>query len=177
MTAFGMKPMTDLHDDANLLALESEVAADPDGFLLRTDPLTDEDLILIGSLVGLAMCVLGRNLLGIDGTVLLAISLLAGLIATGFIISRCLNSLSTSLTITSSRSILHRGILSSSTSEVQHDDIRNIRADRSTIERLLNYGDIAISSSGQDDFEIVVHDIPDPEGVLKIIRSNQSSHR
>jgi predicted Zn finger-like uncharacterized protein len=133
-------------------------------------------VLLTGSIIGLVMRLLGRNLLGIDGTVLLALSLLAGLIALAFVSRRVLNSLSTSLTITSSRSILRRGILSASTSEVQHDDIRNIRADRSTLERLLNYGDIAISSSGQDDFEIVVHNIPDPEGVLKLIRSRQSSH-
>lgn len=134
-------------------------------------------VLLIGSVIGLVLRLLGRNLLGMDGNALLAVSLLAGLIAIAFVTRRVLNSLSTSLTITSSRSILRRGILSSSTSEVQHDDIRNIRADRSTLERLLNYGDISISSSGQDDFEIVVHDVPDPEGVLKIIRSRQSSRR
>ena len=43
--------------------------------------------------------------------------------------------------------------------------------------RLLNYGDIAISSSGQDDFEIVAHDIPDPDRVLEIIRKNQSKRK
>jgi predicted Zn finger-like uncharacterized protein len=126
--------------------------------------------------VGLAMSLLGRALFGIEGGLLLILSLVAAGLALAYGVGRWLNTLSTSLTITSSRSILRKGILSSRTSEVQHDDIRNIKADRSTLERLLNYGDIAISSSGQDDFEIVINDIPDPEGVLKIIRSHQSSH-
>lgn len=131
-------------------------------------------VLLIIALAGLAMFLLSRTLLGVEGTTLLIVSLLAALIPISFGISRWLTRLATSLTITTTRTILRKGILSTSTSEVQHDDVRNIRADRNTFERLLNYGDIAISSSGQDDFEIVVHDIPDPEGVLDIIRRHQS---
>lgn len=134
-------------------------------------------LLLILGVAGLAMSFLGRALLGIDGGVLVILSLVCCGLALAYGVSRWLITRSTSLTITNCRSVLRRGIFSSRTSEVQHDDIRNIRADRNMIERLLNYGDIAISSSGQDDFEIVVHDIPDPEGVLALIRRHQSSRR
>ena len=60
-----------------------------------------------------------------------------------------------------------------STNEVQHDDVRNIKSERNLLERLFNYGDIALSSSGQDDMEIVVHDVPDPDGIIEIIRQHQ----
>lgn len=132
-------------------------------------------VLLVAAGTGLSLFLLGRAVLGIEGTVLLVLSLIAALIPLSYGISRWMARLATSLTITTSRTVLRKGILSTSTSEVQHDDVRNIRADRNTFERLLNYGDIAISSSGQDDFEIVVHDIPDPEGVLEIIRRHQSS--
>jgi uncharacterized membrane protein YdbT with pleckstrin-like domain len=123
------------------------------------------------------MFALGRTLLGIEGTLLLTVSLLAALIPIGFVINRVHYTYSTSLTVTTARSILREGILSIRTSEVRHKDVRSIRADRNTLERLFNYGDIAISSAGQDDFEIVVHDIPDPESVLEIIRRHQSNKR
>jgi hypothetical protein len=134
-------------------------------------------ILLIAGLIGLAMYLLSRALLGIEGGVLLTVSLIAVLIAIGFGVNRWLNTLSTSLTVTTARSILREGILTTRTSEVRHNDVRSIRADRNTLERLFNYGDIAISSAGQDDFEIVVHDIPDPESVLEIIRRHQSSKR
>jgi predicted Zn finger-like uncharacterized protein len=134
-------------------------------------------VLLIGALAGLTMFALGRTLLGIEGTLLLTVSLLAALIPIGFVINRVHYTYSTSLTVTTARSILREGILSIRTSEVRHKDVRSIRADRNTLERLFNYGDIAISSAGQDDFEIVVHDIPDPESVLEIIRRHQSNKR
>lgn len=43
--------MSDPYDDAILTAIQSEIAADPDGYLTKTDPLTKDDLVLIGSLV------------------------------------------------------------------------------------------------------------------------------
>lgn len=47
------RPTSDPYDDAPLHAIRAEIEADPDGFLLNTEPLTNDDLILIGSLVQL----------------------------------------------------------------------------------------------------------------------------
>jgi membrane protein YdbS with pleckstrin-like domain len=134
-------------------------------------------VLMVFALAGLTMYFLDRPLLRMEGGVLLTLSIIAALIAIGFVIGRVHYTYSTSLTITTARSILREGILSIRTSEVRHNDVRSIRADRNTLERMFNYGDIAISSAGQDDFEIVVHDIPDPESVLEIIRRHQSNKR
>ncbi|QDV40929.1 Bacterial membrane flanked domain protein [Stieleria neptunia] len=79
----------------------------------------------------------------------------------------------TTLTVTDDRTIYQRGIISRETSEVQHDDVRNIQLDQSFGERLLRVGDIGISSSGQDDLEVVAKRLPHPDSIIKLIRGNQ----
>ncbi len=77
--------------------------------------------------------------------------------------------MSHALVITTRRSIERRGLLSRSTSEVLHDNIRNIQIDQSFLERLLNVGTISISSAGQDGVEIQVEKLPAPDDIRKII--------
>ena len=80
----------------------------------------------------------------------------------------------TTLTVTDDRTIYKEGIISRDTSEVQHDDVRNVQLDQSIMQRWLNVGQIGISSSGQDDLEVVAKRLPDPAGIIKLIRQNQS---
>ncbi len=77
------------------------------------------------------------------------------------------------LRITSERTIYQQGLIARSTSEVRHDDVRNLQIDQSLLERLLDVGSIAISSAGQDDCEIRAHGIPDPSGIVEAIRMRQ----
>ncbi len=77
------------------------------------------------------------------------------------------------LTISTKRTSLREGIFSKQTTEVQHDDIRNLQIDQSFLQRILNVGDIAISSSGQDGLEVVAVGIPDPNGLAEIVRQRQ----
>lgn len=79
----------------------------------------------------------------------------------------------TTLTITTDRSIYRRGIISKRTSEVQHDDIRNIQVDQAIIERLLGIGTVAISSAGQGDLEIVMQAVPHPDEAIELVRRHQ----
>ena len=79
----------------------------------------------------------------------------------------------TTLIVTSKRTILRKGIVSRETSEVQHDDVRNIQVDQNMYERIVGVGDLAISSSGQDDLEIVVLGIAHPEDVADVVRDLQ----
>ena len=51
MTVFGNRPMLDPYDLAILIAIQREIAAGPDAYLTKTDPLTKDDLVLIGSLI------------------------------------------------------------------------------------------------------------------------------
>ncbi len=73
------------------------------------------------------------------------------------------------LTISNKRTIRHEGIVRRHTSEVLHDHVRNVEIKQSFLQRLLNVGYIGISSSGQDDIEIEVRDIPRPYAVKALI--------
>lgn len=93
---------------------------------------------------------------------------LAGVVGYWMLLSRF-----TTLTVTDDRTIFQRGIISRETSEVQHDDVRNIQLDQSFAQRLLNVGGVAVSSSGQDDLEVVAKRLPHPERIIQLIRENQ----
>ncbi len=80
----------------------------------------------------------------------------------------------TTLTVTDNRTIYKRGLLSRETSEVQHDDVRNIQLQQSFVERLLGIGDVSISSSGQGDLEVVARRLPNPGRIIELIRANQA---
>jgi hypothetical protein len=82
-------------------------------------------------------------------------------------------SLFTTVTVTNKRTTFQEGIISRETSEVQHDDVRNLQIDQNILERMLGIGDIAISSSGQDDMEIRANGIPSPDRLAKVIRKYQ----
>lgn len=85
-----------------------------------------------------------------------------------------IGALATSLTLTNRRTILRRGLFSRETTEVQHDDVRNIQMEQSFLERIFHVGDIGISSSGQAGLEIVARSIPHPNTVVRLIRENQN---
>ncbi len=94
-----------------------------------------------------------------------ALSLLA-LLTVGF---WRLATLGDSLKITNKRSIERSGLLSKRTTEVLHDNIRNFQINQSAWDRVLNLGQIGISSSGQDGIEIVMDKVPQPNRVKNII--------
>ncbi|MCO8120909.1 PH domain-containing protein [Stieleria sp. TO1_6] len=79
----------------------------------------------------------------------------------------------TTLTVTSDRTIFQKGLIARETSEVQHDDVRNIQLDQTFLQRMLGVGGIGISSSGQDDLEVVAKRLPHPEHIIDRIRQNQ----
>jgi len=98
----------------------------------------------------------------------IALLVIVGIVGYWMILSRF-----TTLTVTDDRTIYQEGIVSRETSEVQHDDVRNIQLDQSFVQRLLGVGGIGISSSGQDDMEVVAKRLPNPGRIIKLIRDNQ----
>jgi predicted Zn finger-like uncharacterized protein len=80
----------------------------------------------------------------------------------------------TTLKVTNRRTVLRRGLLARETTEVRHRDVRNIQVNQGTLDRLLGVGDLAISSAGQDDLEIAVRGVPNPEKIAAVIRDMQS---
>ncbi len=77
--------------------------------------------------------------------------------------------LGASLEITTKRTIMHHGILSKSSSEVVHDNIRNIQVRQTFLQRVMKVGEIGISSSGQDGIELQINHLKDPDNLRKII--------
>ena len=80
-----------------------------------------------------------------------------------------LDTLGTTLTVTECRSILRKGVLSKFTTEVFHEDIRNIQPKQSFFQRIFNVGHIGISSAGQAGIEIEVDGIPAPNEVKEML--------
>lgn len=73
------------------------------------------------------------------------------------------------LEITNKRTIERRGLLSKSTDEVLHDHVRNVKVDQTFYHRVVRIGQIGIASSGSDQTEIVMEDLPNPNRVREII--------
>ncbi len=84
-----------------------------------------------------------------------------------------LRCVATSLMVTTKRTVFRRGILAKRTNEVRHKDVRNIKVEQSILQRLFGVGDIAISSSGQSEMEIMVSGIPGPQKIADLIRQHQ----
>jgi hypothetical protein len=76
----------------------------------------------------------------------------------------------TTITVTSKRTTYREGFFSRATSEVQHNDVRNLQVDQTLWQRILGIGDIAISSSGTDGMEIHANGIAAPDRIAEVIR-------
>ncbi len=74
-----------------------------------------------------------------------------------------------SIMITNKRTVQHTGLLRRATSEVVHDNIRNIQVDQSFWQRLWGVGRLGISSSGQDGVEIEINHLPGPDKLREIV--------
>jgi phage FluMu protein Com len=76
---------------------------------------------------------------------------------------------SAALIITTKRTTMQTGIFNRSTSEVVHDNIRNVQVEQTFWQRVWRVGKLGISSSGQDGIEVQVNHLPDPVKLREII--------
>lgn len=125
--------------------------------------------MIVGGIVGGSYFLL----FGVAGWVITAAAWLIAATGGVMMLSWWVKTLTVRLSVSSKRTRLREGLLSKRTSEVQHDDVRNIQVDQSVIQRLLGTGSLSVSSSGQDDLEIVVHHIPNPNEIADLIRARQ----
>ncbi|MFH5804965.1 PH domain-containing protein [Alienimonas sp. DA493] len=131
-------------------------------------------LCAIGGLIGgLGWGLIEPVSAAIGGTVLAAIG--AALILLGAIplFLWWLRSRFETLTVTGQRTTFRFGLIARDTTEIQHDDVRNLQVDQSGLDRLFGVGDLFLSSSGQDDLEIRAFGIPHPEHVADVVRDLQ----
>ena len=76
---------------------------------------------------------------------------------------------SVTLTVTSHRTRLRRGIIARYETEVRHKDVRNVVVDQTAWQRLWGIGSLGISSSGQSGFEINVDGVIGPARLKTLI--------
>lgn len=145
--------------------------------MLRSHPFRLIGISLL-VLAGLAAAILGiSGEAALPGNAPPAVLLVSGLVLAGvagiYLFGWWLQTRYTTLTVTNRRTELRRGLFSRRTSEVRHEDVRNLQVHQTTMERLLGVGDIAISSAGQDDLEIHVNGISNPQKIASIVRDMQ----
>ncbi len=67
---------------------------------------------------------------------------------------------------------LETGLLGSKSIEIGLVNVRHIEITKSILQRILNIGDLKIASSGTSENEIVIKNIPNPEGVRDEIQEH-----
>ncbi|WP_161604493.1 PH domain-containing protein [Roseiconus nitratireducens] len=130
-------------------------------------------LLVLAGLAGLVMGLADRTVLNLSGSALLISSGVLIVVALFFLLRWLILSRMQSLTLTNERLIYQYGLLHRGSSELRHEDVRNLKLSQNLAERILRFGDIAVSSAGQDDMEVVINDIPNPERVVDFIRRRQ----
>lgn len=184
--------VTSVHEIDEKAARHTKMASEPaertlvevHPVVFRARPIASILFIVVGLAAAalIILAVTGMSLAGYSfgGTMVLgpasivvwlsaaALLVIAGMVGYWTLLSRF-----TTLTVTDDRTIYREGIVSRDTSEVQHDDVRNIQLDQTFMQRLLNVGGIGISSSGQDDLEVVAKGLPHPKQIIDLIRENQ----
>ena len=80
-----------------------------------------------------------------------------------------IRTLTMALRITTVRTIEDRGFFSRRTSEVLHENIRNVQITQSFWDRLWGVGKLEIASAGHEGFEITFRDVPSPYDVRGLI--------
>lgn len=133
--------------------------------MLRARPMTFLLLVLavLGGAAGVAAGFTGVGLpAAIIGGVVLAIAAIILLVWK-------IKTLGAALEVTNKRTVERRGLFSKATSEVLHDNIRNVQITQTFWQRMWRVGKIGISSSGQDGIEIELNDMPRPDNIRRVI--------
>ncbi|MGH7201796.1 MAG: PH domain-containing protein [Planctomycetaceae bacterium] len=136
-------------------------------------------LTVLGALGLITATIFGQGL-AINETEIIGVAVLQGLSLIVFLAAALVlfgwwfKTRFVTLSITTKRTVLRNGIISRETSEVGHEDVRNIQVEQNALERMLGIGDLALSSAGQSGLEIHARGIPQPNDVADVIRDMQS---
>jgi hypothetical protein len=136
--------------------------------LIRSRPISFGVLIILAAtgLVMLAIHLISPATVRLWVAIFAALALLGAGGTIGWWWVQCL---SAALEITNKRTVSRNGLFSRSTSEVVHDNIRNVQVDQTFWERVWNVGTVGISSSGQDGIEIQMKKVPKPGELQRTI--------
>lgn len=157
----------EMHDERTLLEVHPP--------LLRSHPwsVIAASILILAGLFGL----IAIPLTLFDFATPLIIAIVAGvLLVIGLIwfVILYLKNLAHRLEVTTFRTRQTNGLLRKTSTEVQHDDVANLRVNQSFLERIFKVGYIGISAGDAETMEIEAHGIPDPEGIAEVIREHQN---
>ncbi|MBL8762871.1 MAG: PH domain-containing protein [Phycisphaerae bacterium] len=143
--------------------------------MFRAHPL--RFLVLVAFVLGGGAGVFLLPGIGSSGTVLAFAAGALCVLGLGWLGYWRVETLGAGLEITTKRSVATRGLLSRMSTEVMHEDIRNLQISQSLLNRIMQVGTLAISSSAQNEMEIVARDIPGPYNVRRVIDAYRSSEK
>jgi len=169
----GTDPAARKHDRAAAAGFPPDSGPETQVMLVRPALVRSRPIrFILVLIIGLTGLVLGLIHLVSAQAVPLWVAVMAALVfvaCAGAMAWWWIQSLSAALEVTNKRTVARRGLLSRSTSEVVHDNIRNVQIEQSFWQRVWNVGSIGISSSGQDGIEIQMEHVPQPRRVKEII--------
>jgi uncharacterized membrane protein YdbT with pleckstrin-like domain len=88
-----------------------------------------------------------------------------------------LQTLATNLIVTDEKTVLRKGLLSKYTTEVFHDNVRNVQVSQTFLQRIFDVGYLGISSAGQAGLEIEINGIPHPDTIKQLITEHRNDDR
>lgn len=126
---------------------------------------------------------IGYSLLTAGGAVVLLIALLRGMPIVGILavaaavygayrlLAWWLRVNSTTLTVTTRRTVLRTGLVNTATIEIPHAEVTDVQVKQNVLNQMLRVGDLTVTGNGTDKKSIVVLAVPDVETVATQIRN------
>jgi len=169
-----LKKLEELFDNLTSLKAEDLIGSEDILFSSYATWFSESTMIVVtlfSSIASVGLFVYGwlAKVSGIWGTLLngfAAICFFSGFFLSGGLL---INHYSTRYFLTNHRVIVRKGVFSKKMVYVQYDKIQNVRISKSLGERMVDIGDIYIDTSGGDQTELVILDIPDPERMQRMI--------
>jgi uncharacterized membrane protein YdbT with pleckstrin-like domain len=169
-----LKPVEDLFENLTSLKAEDLIPNEEIFFSTYSVWFSELTMLVVTGLAivfSLGLFVYGflARITGIWGTLLYAFALIIFSSGLLFSVSLLLNHYSKRYFLTNLRLIKRTGLFAKKLAYVQYDKIQNVRISKSIGERMVDMGDIYIDTSGGDEVELVILDIPDPEKMQRMI--------
>jgi uncharacterized membrane protein YdbT with pleckstrin-like domain len=155
----------------------SEVLYDAHPSMIRSRPFT--------TLLALALIPLGIAIALMGGTLLPAAAPVAGVVGLAVAALAFLTLLvwyvrtkTDHLVINDDEIVWTHGLLNKGYTEINMASVRTTRVRQTLMQRIMNAGDVEIYTAG-DNPELVVHGLPDPDAIRKLIRGQpaQAGHQ
>ncbi|MFZ2456777.1 MAG: PH domain-containing protein [Candidatus Altiarchaeia archaeon] len=177
-----LKKLEDLFDNLTSLKAEDMIGKEEMLFSSYAAWFSEATMIvvtLLSSILSVGLFVYGwlTNVSGIWASLLYGFAIIC--FFSGFLFSAGLlmNHYSKRYFLTNHRVIVRTGLFSKKLVYVQFEKIQNVRISKSIGERMVDIGDIYIDTSGGDQTEVVILDIPDPEKMQRMILQGMESEK